>query len=122
MSRLDLYRGILQFIYFLVIYNLVYFVVIYVKVIFPLKSQIKEGILLAPPVRTTLAYHLTVGYLVLVLSGATIYSMRNDRPLNPVSVMLVPGLLVLIYLLRMFRLSYAERLSRASKPPVESDS
>lgn len=98
------------FCYTAVVFQVVWFLIEYVRVVIPLKDQIKDGDLLAPPKWTTLEYHIWFGYIMLILALATLWAMNQDRPLNPVSIALIPGVIRMFFVLRKFRLSYTVRL------------
>jgi hypothetical protein len=121
MTPLDLWRFFLEFCYFMVLYQSAYFVFCYIKVLHPLKDKIKAGDLVAPPKWTTLAYHLAVAYLVVIMAGGTLYSLGTDAPFNPSTVLLVPGLLALFFILQRFRQEYVSQLSAWAKDSVNSD-
>lgn len=106
----DFFRWVFEFISWLIIIRYVHFMIVYVQVIWPLRKEIGDGAVLAPPARTTLFYHCTVLYMVLVQASATLWALSKSFPFNIFIVALIPGSIALFVVVHIFASDYSERL------------
>lgn len=82
----DFLRGTLAFVLCFFMLHMVQFLIDYVRVIYPLRQQLEEGDLIAPPVELTFRYHRDVLALAVINFLAIIYAVYQGFPLNPFTV------------------------------------
>jgi hypothetical protein len=109
---------ILVLVFFLL--RMIHFLVAYVRVIWPLRRQIGDRNVLAPPAIYTLRYHIDVTLLAVVSMCALIYAIANDFPLNPLTFITILVWADLTWTIERFYDSYREVLRGSREVGLDS--